>query len=180
MKMLSHYSKEPIEVFSNALHRDDNEHKPGGLWLSDESDYGWSAFVLAQLQSGSSDWADGNELLRYRYDLVIDSSQLDRVLFLKTPEDLRRFTSAYREPSPRGCVVDGKPGSGLHIEWHRVKSDYKGVLITPYQPALSHRNGNPDFHWYRFDCASGCFWDITCLRLLGGPVQRGMPAISGT
>lgn len=64
MKMLSHYSKEPIEVFSNALHRDDNEHKPGGLWLSDESDYGWSAFVLAQLQSGSSDWADGNELLR--------------------------------------------------------------------------------------------------------------------
>ena len=163
MKMLSHYSKEPIEVFSNALHRGDNEHKPGGLWLSDESDYGWSAFVLAQLQSGSSDWADGNELLRYRYDLVIDSSQLDRVLLLKTPEELRRFTSAYREPSPRGCVVDGKPGSGLHIEWHRVKSDYKGVLITPYQPALSHRNGNPDFHWYRFDCASGCFWDITCL-----------------
>ena len=26
-------------------------------------------------------------------------------------------------------------------------SDYKGILITPYQPGLSHGNGNPDFHW---------------------------------
>ena len=161
--MLTHYSRDPIQVFSNALHRDDNDHKPGGLWLSDESDYGWSAVVSAQLRLGTRGWEDGDELLRYRYDFSIDPKQLGRILLLRTPDDLRRFTSDYREASPRECVDDGKPGFGLHIEWHRVKSDYKGILITPYQPELSYRNGNPDFHWYRFDCASGCFWDITCL-----------------
>ena len=106
--------------------------------------------------------------MQHRYDFIIDPCQLDQVLVLGTPDDLRRFTSAYRESSPRGCVVNGQPGYGLHIEWHRVKSDYKGILITPYQQELSHKNGSPKFHWYRFDCASGCFWDITCLKLIAG------------
>ena len=168
--MLSHYSKYPNKVFSPAHPAPpDNEHKPGGLWLSDESGYGWSAFVLDQFQSGSSDWADGKEMLRYRYDFVIDLSQLHQILLIETTGDRRRFTAAYREPSTRGCVVDGQPGLGLHIEWRRVKSDYKGVLITPYQPRLSHTIGNPEFHWYRFDCASGCFWDISCLMRVHRP-----------
>ena len=177
--MLSHYSKRAIEVFSNGLHRGDNEHKPGGLWLSDDFEYGWSAFVLDRLRSGSSEWADGNELLRYRYDFTIDPRQLDRILALQTPGDLRRFTSYYRETSPRECVDDGKPGYGLHIDWSRVKAKYKGILITPYQSELSHRHGNLEFHWYRFDCASGCIWDIACLRLLRGPLQWSLPRDSG-
>lgn len=168
--MISHYSKYPNKVFSTGYPVPlDNKHKPGGLWLSDDSDFGWYELVSYLVRTGCSDWADGNELLRYRYDFVIDPSQLDQVLLLRTPEDLRMFTSAYQEPSPKGCVVDGKPGFGLHIEWHRVKSDYKGILITPYQPKLSHINGKPEFHWYRFDCASGCFWDISCLMRANRP-----------
>ena len=171
--MLSHYAECSNKVFSPRYRaRSDNEHKPGGLWLSDDSDYGWYDLVSDQMRSGSSDWADGNIRWRYRYDFTIDPAQIGRVLLLKTADDLRRFTADYQEPSPRECVVNGQPGFGLHIEWHRVKSDYKGILITPYQRQLSHRNGKPESHWYRFDCASGCFWDITCLRLQRGPLQR--------
>lgn len=178
--MLSHYSKYPNKVFwSGHPLPHDNEHKPGGLWLSDDTDFGWYALVSDLVRNGRSDWADGNDLLRYKYDFTIDPDQFHLVLILKTPDDLRSFTSHYQEPSSRGCVVDGKPECGLHIEWRRVKSDYKGILITPYQRELSHRSGIPEFHWYRFDCASGCFWDITCLRLLNEPLQRREQGVSG-
>ena len=160
--MLSHYSKYIDKTFSNRHPiPDNNEHKPGGLWLSDDSDYGWQAFVLDRLRWGSSDWADGEELLRYRYDFTIDPRQLDRILVLSTPDDLSRFTSNYQEASPRRCVVDGKTEYGLHIEWQRVKDEYMGILISPFQTELSRKE--PSFHWYRFDCASGCFWDVACL-----------------
>ena len=53
--MLTHYSKDPIQVFSNALHRDDNDHKPGGLWLSDESDYG----MVCRCVSAVASWYKG-------------------------------------------------------------------------------------------------------------------------
>ena len=177
--MLSHYSKYPIEVFSNVLHRDDNEHKPGGLWLSDESGYGWSALVSEQLRLGSSGWEDDDELPP---DTGTTSGStrsnwtgFSRSELPTTCKDSRRTIERHHRGE---CVDEGKPGYGLHIDWSRVKSDYKGILITPYQPGLSHRNGNPDFHWYRFDCASGCFWDIICLRLLGRSLKRGLPGTS--
>ena len=154
MDILSHYSKCPGKVFSpNYPTPADNEHKPGGLWLSDDSEYGWCDLVRGLVRKGSSGWEDGNELLQHRYDFIIDPAQLDQILVLNTPGDLRSFTSAYGEASLRGCVVNGEAGYGLHIEWHHIKSDYKGILIAPYQRELSHRDGNPKFHWYRFDCA---------------------------
>ncbi len=164
LKVLSHYSKHAnIRFTTNQLPKD-NEHKPGGLWLSDDSDYGWYQFVLDQLHSGSREWADGKEILQHKYDFMIDLRQLDTVLVLRTPDALRTFILNYQEPLPRECQGESELGYGWHIEWHRVKTDYKGILITPYQPGLSYRCGDPDFHWYRFDCASGCFWDVTCLR----------------
>ena len=169
LNVLSHYSKNANIPFSVDQIRHDNEHKPGGLWLSDDSDYGWYELVLDQVRSGSSEWADGEELLQNRYDFIVDPRQLDKVLVLRTPAALRGFTLKYQEASPRECEVEGKVGYGRHIEWHRVKTDYKGILITPYQRELPHRRGDPDFHWYRFDCASGCFWDPTCLRPISRP-----------
>ena len=169
--MLSHYSPVRDKIFSHLFPAPaDNEHKPGGLWLSDDTDYGWLAFVSEQLRRGSSDWADGEELIRWKYDFIIDPGDVGRILVLTTHEDFISFTSNYREASPRGCVVDGRAGYGVHIEWGRVKSDYKGILITPFQRDLSRRD--PEYHWYRFDCASGCFWDTTCLVQIREPLQR--------
>ena len=167
MSILSHYSKSPGKAFRSDYPTPlDNDHKPGGLWLSDDNEYGWCQLVRGLVRRGSSGWEDGNELLQHRYDFIIGPSQLNEILTLSTPDDLRSFASAYGEASQRGCVVNGEPGYGRHIESYRVKCDYKGVLITPYQRELSHRNGNPEFHWYRFDCASGCLWDISCLKLV--------------
>ena len=160
--MLFHYSECADKTFCRHSTSGDNAHKPGGLWLSDDSDYGWAAFVLDRLRAGDRDWSDGKELLRYKYGFKLDPLQSDQVLRLKTPDDLRRFTSHYREASVRACVVDGKRGCGLHIDWKRVKADYMGILITPYQKELSYQKPE-GLHWYRFDCASGCFWDTACL-----------------
>ena len=164
--LLSHYSKSTVSGFRNDLHRSDNEHKPGGLWLSDDGAYGWRQFVIDRLHSGASDWSDGRDLLQYRYDFTINFRESDRVLILKNPVELERFTAQYAEAHLRSCEVDRTAGYGRHIEWRRVKSDYKGILITPFQAELSRRD--PDYHWYRFDCASGCVWDISCLT----PWQR--------
>ena len=97
-RILSHYSKHPRQEFlaDYPLLPLDNEHKPGGLWLSDDSDFGWHALVSERKRSGSSEWADGDELLRYRYDFTIDPNQLDQVLTLATPHDLRHFTEPHR------------------------------------------------------------------------------------
>ena len=73
-----------------------------------------------------------------RYDFAVKSGDRDCIRELRTPRDLRIFTGEYQEPAPRECVVDGKVGHGIHIEWHRVQRDYKGILITPFQEALSH------------------------------------------
>ena len=135
---LHHYSKALVARFANSLNPLANEHKPGGLWVSEESANGWRAFVLAQRGRGSNEWSDGEELLRYRYDFAVKSGDRDCIRELRTPRDLRIFTGEYQEPAPRECVVDGKVGHGIHIEWHRVQRDYKGILIMPFQEALSH------------------------------------------
>ena len=160
--MLSHYSKEVGKVFSlNYPTPPDNEHSPGGLWLSDDSDYGWYSFVMERWRNGDHGWGDGKEILQYKYDFEIDPLQFHHVLKLSTPDALQEFTSYYQESAPRDCVVDGSIGFGLHIDWGRVKTDYMGILITPFQRELNRLG--PKFHWYRFDCASGCFWNIACL-----------------
>lgn len=169
--MLFHYSECADKTFCRHSTSGDNAHKPGGLWLSDDSDWdcSWPALVLNQIRLGNKEWFPDKERLRYKYGFRITPLQSGRVLFLKTPDDLRGFTSRYREASVRECVVDGKLGCGLHIEWERVKADYMGILITPYQKELSYQKPE-GFHWYRFDCASGCFWDTACLT----PVTKGI------
>lgn len=64
------------------------------------------------------------------------------------------------------------PGAG-NTDWSRVKANCRGILITPFQRGLSRRE--PEFHWYRFACAGGCFGDASCLVQVsdGGPIHVG-------
>ena len=169
MRILTHYGRKPNETFSPdyPVPRD-NGHNPGGLWLSDDSEYGWAAFVQDRVLQGSAYWVKIKDRWSYRYDFAIDPAQSDRIVVLATPVELQEFASEYGEASSKECVADGKTGYGIHIEWQRVKADYKGILISPYQSELSYLNGDPTFHWYRFDCACGCFWDISCLVPVAG------------
>ena len=164
MKILTHYGRKPSETFvSDYPVARDNGHNPGGLWVSDDSDYGWTAFVQDRLFQVSAYWVKARDRWHYKYDFIIDPAQAGRILVPATPKELAEFTSTYSEASPRECVADGRAGYGIHIDWQRMKADYKGILISPYQQELSYLNGDPAFHWYRFDCACGCFWDISSL-----------------
>lgn len=161
----THYSKKSSLNLSRPPLRGDLDHKPAGLWLSDDRDYGWYQLVTEQVNNGH--WPQEDlEKLNYIYKFVIKPSQLATVRFLSTAEGLRKFTDEYG--SDRTCRKGYNDttvvGYGKHIDWKRVKSRYKGVMITPYQEGLSHRFQDPEFHWYRFDCASGCVWDTSCLQ----------------
>ena len=45
-------------------------------------------------------------------------------------------------------------GFGLHIDWKRVKENFKGILISRFYSKIKEEE---KYHWYTFDCASGCF-----------------------
>ena len=57
MNILSHYSKRPGKVFCPEFPTPpDNEHKPGGLWLSDDNEFGWYALVRQLMRRGATGW----------------------------------------------------------------------------------------------------------------------------
>ena len=80
--------------------------------------------------------------------------------------DLDRFIEEYKEGQSRSCLVGKDSGYGLHIDWQRVKTKFKGILITPYQERARELD-KVKYHLYKFGCASGCFWDISCIELVG-------------
>ena len=179
--VLSHYCRHeqdysfPVILFKGT---DDNEHKPGGLWVGDEeSGQGWEAFALEMRQKNPEQWkhhpeyGDIKDKLRFQYDFRIRPEQRTYILEIRSLHDLARFTEEFKEGSPRSCLVETVSRFGVHIDWRRVKDIYKGILITPYQ-AGAREVDDVNYHWYRFDCASGCFWDTSCLEMVGrrGPI----------
>ena len=161
MKVLSHYSPKPLVELKQFSPRQDNSHSPGGFWLSDDSEYGWWQFLRFAVKTTPSEWADASETWKCKTDFDVDTDQL---LWIKTEDEMHQFVSDYGEPQQRACDDDPSGhGYGLHIEWDIVKTMYKGILISPNQQQLSHRHRDPKFHWYRFDSASACIWDLSCL-----------------
>lgn len=139
--ILTHFSKEPfvIDPSYNYMHR---YGKPCGLWLSDETESGWKW------------WCEGEgfrlEKLKVQTHFEVDISN---VLVIRSEAELIRFNSEYRVPSLHFLDV---------IDWVKVTDKYKGIVISPHQFELRLE---PDFEWYScWDCASGCFWDFSCLK----------------
>ena len=162
MKVLTHYSSALLNMLERFSTRPDNSHSPGGLWLSDDSDYGWWQFLRFAARTSPSEWADASETWKFKTDFEVDT---DRLLWIKTEDGMHQFVSDYGEPQQRACDDDPSGhGNGMHIEWTMVKAMYKGILISPCQQQLSHRHRDAKFHWYRFDCASACVWDLSILK----------------
>lgn len=162
VKVLTHYSSEPPVKLHRFSPRRDNRHSPGGFWLSDESEWGWSQYLEYAVSRNPGEWGDAGETWKYRTDFEVDTSQL---LWLKTESDLHQFTLDYGESQKRIRAHDApRPSTDLHIVWARVKAMYKGILISPYHERLSHHHQDPKFHWYRFGCASACVWDLSCIE----------------
>jgi hypothetical protein len=144
---LTHHSRDPL-AFDPTRTYDQTETrgwgKPRGLWLSDDSDFGWK------------EWCEGEE-----WNLHGLASQQDftlapgaNVLHIATAAELIAFDAEYSVPLyPESRYT-------RHPEWARVVEKYDGILITPLQYEMRF-----DLTWYAgWDCASGCFWNLSALE----------------
>ena len=161
----------------------DTDHKPGGLWLTEDRSDGWKNLVLRQIHKCPSQWCHGD--LRYKTVFEFNPDGHGKyVLTVACKEDMEYFLENYLESSERNCkstdlerirdrCIPDCSGScynchGFHIDWNRVRVDYRGLALTFHSEEISHRSKDPRLHWSRLDCASWCFWDkeLSCLTTL--------------
>lgn len=180
MTTLYHFGGQPFDKNRRFLPLD-TDHKPGGLWLTEDRIDGWKNHVLRRIAERASGWCYGD--LRFMSVFEIGQTcSAKNVLTITREEDMENFLESYLETSNRNCkgknlesirdqCIPNCSGScyncyGFHIDWDRVKVAYQGLALTYYSEEISHRSNNPRLHWSRLDCASWCFWDISCLTLV--------------
>lgn len=148
--ILRHYSKAPLGPLRNVEPRPArNPGKPRGFWLSDESEYGWSQWC------DDAEFGIGNCWTDFDVDL-------SRVLVLRSDAEIMRLHRRFPNRAARRWNL----WCFEIVDWQKIGEAYGGILITPYSYAMRR-----DVGWYYgWDCASGCFWDVSCLREVG----RGM------
>lgn len=145
-RILSHFSNEPFVLDSKFTYVPSGNLKPSGLWLSDESDYGWK------------DWcnAEGFHLESLNHETKVQIN-LDDVLWIKTEEALNKFSENFSIP------IHEELTNMSTINWPLVQSKWKGLIISPYQ--WNSRLGQKCFWYYGWDCASGVIWDLSAVSL---------------
>ena len=189
MTLLYHFGGKPFN--KNLGYRPkDTDHKPGGLWLAEDREDGWKNHVLTAIVRNPSEWC--YEDLRYVTIFEIDQDRFaETVCTIACKEDMEDFLESYLEPNQRNCksedleciknqCIPHCSGSccncyGFHIDWNRVKADYRGLALTFYTEEISHRSRDPRMHWSRLDCPSWCIWDrdLSCLTTLDENVETG-------
>jgi hypothetical protein len=147
VKRLVHFSEEPLEFdASRSYPQPDGDpfRKPTGLWLSDESGYGWR------------EWCEGEEFhlegLAHATPFECDTSTW---CVLKSSDEILEFSRKFRVH-----IVDFAFPT---IDWRDVKKEFGGILVTPYDWKLRL---DSRCHWYYgWDCASACVWDLSTVRV---------------
>lgn len=139
------YPKNPTDLQDERL-----TFKPKGLWLSDETQFGWKQ------------WCE-NEDFRTEHLKVEKSFLLDpsSICILDSDTKIQHFDEEYRlsiRPDFTHVYI---------IDWNRVSSKYKGILISPY----SWRMRMGPMWYYGWDCASACIWDLSALT----PLESSLP-----
>ena len=166
----------------------DTDHKPGGLWLTEDRQDGWKNHVIRCINNNPSEWCLGD--LRYVTAFEFDPRRFgEDVWAIAGKEDILKFAELFGETPKRNCkdedlasirnqCITSCSGRcyncyGVHINWGRVKAAYKGLALSFYSEEISYRSGNPSLHWSRLDCASWCFWDKACLTLVEANKETG-------
>jgi hypothetical protein len=140
--------------------------KPQGLWFSVEtgSEDGWK------------DWSLGNDFrvehLQYQYEIKLSDDA--NLVWINTVDELDEFTEQNKvDDSDRINFyrsINIKP-SVYELDWRPIKGKYQGIIIAPY---LWERRLTSETAWYYgWDCASGCIWNIDCIKefnLVNGPL----------
>ena len=79
-------------------------------------------------------------------------------MYLTTDEQVLNFAKLY----PYAKSLWHNELDTHEIDWKKVKSKYQGIIIAPYQWSCRL---NLDSNWYYgWDCASGCIWDLDCIK----------------
>ena len=80
----------------------DTDHKPGGLWLTEDRQDGWKNHVIKCIDDNPSEWCRGD--LRYVTAFEIDPARLGKdVLAITGKEDILTFAELYGETPRRNC-----------------------------------------------------------------------------
>lgn len=122
--------------------------KPRGLWVSVEGEYDWEWWCE------SENFRLENLVVRYEVELKDNAD----ILHLKTKEEIYKFTESY-SMSTRSW---DREHDTYEIRWDDLKIKYQGIIISPYQWDCRLAIGSS--WYYGWDCASGCIWDLTCIK----------------
>jgi hypothetical protein len=143
---LVHFSSQRIEMLRPNVYKQRPGYKPHGLWVS----------VGAAWRT----WCEGESwnLNGVKYAYTIQLTHPANILRLRGVADIDRFTDTYRTGTAVGGLFIG------YIDWLTVAATYQGIIIAPY---CWERRLEPGFSWYYgWDCASGCIWDLSIVKLL--------------
>lgn len=177
-----HWASDPVKL--RRIHYPQSGHpKPNGLWF--DVNMSWKRWCEAvQFRQ---------EKLRYRHSVtLLDTS---RLLFLRNAKDIDVFTREYArnlsghiQPLQSSKDIDAfalQYGSDLfgdilgqftnYILWGEVAEKHSGIIIDPYSRARSKT-----YLWYYgWNCAGGCIWDTSVIRL-GKPCKMARQAFGQT
>jgi len=163
-----HWASNPIEL-RGMSYPQSGHPKPNGLWFDINGSWKrWCEAVQFRLED-----------LRCRHTVtILDAS---RILFLRNEKEIDVFTRQYgKDISSHIQTLQSSEdldafarqyGSDLfsniqgqfsnYIMWEEVAEKHSGIIIDPYSRARSQT-----YLWYYgWNCAGGCIWDTSVIRL---------------
>jgi hypothetical protein len=163
-----HWASEPVKL-RGMSYPQSGHPKPNGLWFDvNESWKRWCEAVQFRLE----------DLRCCHRVTILDTS---RVLFLRKAKDVDVFTRQYGhnisgliQPLQSSEELDafaGQYGNDFfsdiqwqfsnYIMWGEVAEKHSGIIVDPYFRARSQT-----YLWYYgWNCAGGCIWDTSVIRL---------------
>jgi hypothetical protein len=134
--------------------------KPRGLWVSDEDDFGWSAWCR------SEEFRVHALVHAHLVELAPDAN----IAMVTNEAELDSFHERYAPVGERRTFLDTATP-----DWAAVARDYSGMLITPY---LWKQRLTSYLWYYAWDCASGCIWDAAAIASVTPLVSLFKPQLT--
>jgi hypothetical protein len=163
-----HWAPDPVRL-RKMSYPQSGHPKPNGLWFDVNEEWRrWCEAVQFRIEN-----------LQYRHTVtILDTS---RILFLRKGKDIDVFTRQYgHDFSGRIQLLQSAKDSDVfarqygrdlfgdvqkqfsnYIMWGEVAEKHSGIIINPYSRARSRT-----YLWYYgWNCAGGCVWDPSVIRL---------------
>lgn len=143
--MLCHYSEKPFIFNPQKTYSQEDHFKPVGLWLSVEGENGWK------------EWCETENfhLNGLTFKTIFELSPDANILHITSEAELDNFSKIFALPNSKHDLRS--------INWHNVKNLYDGIIIAPY--IWQRRHTLHTFWYYSWDCASGCIWNCSILKI---------------